>query len=630
MKKKNRQPIITTKEENNNENNNSTDEYDYSGLSGIEKLDKLVSNHDLNIDLTEFCGTVRNIKKVNEMQFNYMVDLYKSYKSQNNENCNIIFNSLEEIDRQKMKILQEIGLNSSFLSKTILDYNNNLLIQYHDLLDQMIEVCFIVEQIQDLQPDEMKNDEINKNIIKMKRWYNMIPNKINKVLELKEGIKKVESYLFSGQNEIETVILPKSLLYIYSNSFSECINLTTINLKCVDLEIIGDSAFSGCHNLIEFIIPNKIKEIKEGTFKNCKKLKNVSFSDELVKIGAGSFEGCESLTEIIVPISVKQIDNDAFKNCISLKIFVVPGVFYIYTPDKKPNVDYEPRPDFEFTISENCFAGCKELFNMDIMKIKSFTIGKNGFGSCSKLENIVFNLSTTTIIGESAFEKSDQLKNVKINVSENVSLQINNFAFRNCGDLTDFSFDQPDLLAETKIVFNSSVFMNDKELKEFVFPQNSNINECDSLFEGCKNLSSISLPIQITKICKNMFKGCSKLESIDINKESITIIDDSAFEDCENLLIHEIPSKIQTIGKKSFKNCAKLNINNFPEATKTIMESAFENCHSIIEIVIPGSIEKVEKFAFRNCHKLREAKPAKKEVVHTEAFKDHITDFFFY
>lgn len=59
----------------------------------------------------------------------------------------------------------------------------------------------------------------------------------------------------------------------------------------------------------------------------------------------------------------------------------------------------------------------------------------------------------------------------------------------------------------------------------------------DRAFLECRNLKSISIPNNVTKLGKEAFSGCNNL-SIVIIPASVNEIGMSAFEDCTNLTIH--------------------------------------------------------------------------------------------
>ena len=72
-------------------------------------------------------------------------------------------------------------------------------------------------------------------------------------------------------------------------------------------------------------------------------------------------------------------------------------------------------------------------------------------------------------------------------------------------------------------------------------------------FEGCTNLSAVSIPDTVQTIGTYAFQSCSSLRSICI-PEGVVSIDGGAFLGCYNIRWIELPQSLQTIGSSAFKN----------------------------------------------------------------------------
>jgi hypothetical protein len=88
-------------------------------------------------------------------------------------------------------------------------------------------------------------------------------------------------------------------------------------------------------------------------------------------------------------------------------------------------------------------------------------------------------------------------------------------------------------------------------------------------FEGCKNLTSVTISGGITEIPEGMFFGCTALTSVTL-PSTITKINDSAFSSCTALTTITLPSSIKYIGRGAFLDCTALTTITIPEAVKTI------------------------------------------------------------
>ena len=98
------------------------------------------------------------------------------------------------------------------------------------------------------------------------------------VLEIPDGITRIEMYSFSGL-PIRKLIIPDSVTSI------------------------GKRAFSSCRDLVEVIIGNNVVEIDDEAFENCASLRNINMPNSCRRIGDYAFRGCENLHPVQVSIN---------------------------------------------------------------------------------------------------------------------------------------------------------------------------------------------------------------------------------------------------------------------------------------------------------------------------------------
>ncbi len=157
-----------------------------------------------------------------------------------------------------------------------------------------------------------------------------------------DGATEVSIAAFRNRQDITEIIIPNTIVYIWSSAFEGCSAITKIAIpnsvtyigdyafrNCSSLvsiiipnsvSKIGDSAFSGCTNLKSITIPNSITSIETGTFAECSSLRSVFIPNSIISIAGGAFYGCESLEKIVIPNSVKTIGKYAFRGCRNLNI----------------------------------------------------------------------------------------------------------------------------------------------------------------------------------------------------------------------------------------------------------------------------------------------------------------------
>ena len=154
--------------------------------------------------------------------------------------------------------------------------------------------------------------------------------------------KEIGDYAFAGQGHIAEV-------YIADND---------------DVKI-GEYAFAECDRLTYVHLPEQLKELPEGIFKNNSSLKRLKLPQELEKIGNDAFYSCESLNFVHVPYNVKEIGDRAFMYCDK-----ICDISFLYCKDLEKIGDYAfancpvniKIPDSVKEIGEGAFAGVNGVF----------------------------------------------------------------------------------------------------------------------------------------------------------------------------------------------------------------------------------------------------------------------------
>ncbi len=145
----------------------------------------------------------------------------------------------------------------------------------------------------------------------------------------------------------------------------------------------------------------------------------------------------------------------------------------------------------------------------------------------------------------------------------------------------------------------------------------------NSAFNGCSNLSSVSIPNSVTYIGPGAFNACINLEKIDI-PNSVKKIDYCAFE-YSGIKSIEIPNSVDSLGLEVFGNCKnleslvvgnglkkidgfsgceKLSSITFSEGVETIGDYAFSGCKSLKKVIVPNSVQSICTRAFQFCTSL--------------------------
>lgn len=104
---------------------------------------------------------------------------------------------------------------------------------------------------------------------------------------------------FSGNEKLESVKLPDTIIRIGDDAFKNCVKLEEVVLSKT-LAKLGDSAFKGCKELEVVLLPETVTRIGDEAFKGCEKLLLVNLPKALVKIGDDAFKGCSKAEVSVV------------------------------------------------------------------------------------------------------------------------------------------------------------------------------------------------------------------------------------------------------------------------------------------------------------------------------------------
>ena len=138
-----------------------------------------------------------------------------------------------------------------------------------------------------------------------------------------ENVTVVQKSL--ARDDVERVILHAGVTEIAEDAFRDWDSLKEVVFaKGSRLERIGPHAFARTA-LREFAAPNTLKEICDGTFMNCKNLKEVRLNEGLESLGEGVFAG-SGLEVIYLPFTLQEISDGALLSCKNLKkVLAVEG-----------------------------------------------------------------------------------------------------------------------------------------------------------------------------------------------------------------------------------------------------------------------------------------------------------------
>ena len=169
----------------------------------------------------------------------------------------------------------------------------------------------------------------------------------------------------------------------------------------------------------------------------------------------------------------------------------------------------------------------------------------------------------------------------------------------------------------------SAFGLSDRERTAYTIKEGTtHINS--NLFNGCTNMTSISIPSSVVSVGNNAFAGCTSLpvegyiryadcfavEVIDKNQSTYTLkegtrfLNKGLFQNCHSLQSITIPNSVKEISEYAFKYCSNLTNITLPEGLRTIDNYAFDGCYALTNITLPEGLTTIGVSAFCNCNAL--------------------------
>lgn len=299
------------------------------------------------------------------------------------------------------------------------------------------------------------------------------PNSISsriKSLNIGDGITKIPNGCFSGNENLEEILFPDTLVEI------------------------GGGNFYNSPKINKLTFPESLKRINGGCFGSLSSLETIIFNEGLETIDGGSFIGLPLITDLILPSTLKNMPYSFRGNTLENLVIGGEGASFLHS-------------------GESGIIG----ISAKNMTIRGGTIGISAFYGKTDIEAVTLN-------GEVKFDSTGQ--------------------FQGCSNLSNITIDNGVANIPANCFSNCAI--------ENVILPDSVLELGQNSFSGCTSLKNITLSKNIKKIPNSCFSGCG-FETFTISDDlQIEELENVVFQGCSNLKMVYIGKNVKTIGPGCF------------------------------------------------------------------------------
>lgn len=395
------------------------------------------------------------------------------------------------------------------------------------------------------------------------------------------SVSYIPKYRFSGNTTLVSASLP-GLETVDTSAFISCVNLRSFYAP--SLSFVSDEAFRNT-DITHFYAPN-LKKIGNSAFANAIFKPDSDYGaynpfENVEEIEMDAFLSCQTESEIVCPkltvcngafqrcqtitkatLSIATMLSATFSTCSYLTEVNLPEVTTIksFAFSMASRLTSVSAPKLEAVFSYP-FYGTTSLSDLDLPELK--TAGKLGFASASGLERL--SAPKLSSIEEYAFQACIKLQSI---YGPNISGELPTQAFIGCSQLQ--SFYAGGILTE----IGGACFSGCNNLSDL----NITLDSTDAIihssaFLNCHKLPNIDFASDVASIQTSAFAFCSTITSASLNK--ITYLAQGIFNGCINLSEVTLLNGTSNVNGSAFYNCANLKTVNLLGSSVMSLTSVF-------------------------------------------------------
>ncbi len=372
-------------------------------------------------------------------------------------------------------------------------------------------------------------------------------------VEIPEGVERVGKLAFYECTRLADVTIGSTVKNVDYAAF----NFTPwYQENKADYLVVGDGVLIKCNVYPEEIDLNNqgIKVIGATAFWNAlaegqsaeygyryaEQLKKITLPDTLTAIGTSAFYGCYDLTDVVLPAGVTEIGDNAF---------------HVYASDyeNKTMVDYSKCENLE-TIGAYAFYGCGGMTSMALPK----TVKKVGAYAFAGTKAYVDFMNASAEKKENDFYITGDGILLAAYIADNQTSVIVPEGVKNIAGSVFAGWDMSQIPEDVSVypAMTRSKYYLSYTVKELKLPSTLEVIG-DSAFYRMLSIEKLTLPASLRVVGADAFAFCTKLASLS-GGNSIEEIGSRAFYYCTSIPGFQFSENTKTIGSNVFGGCSAL------------------------------------------------------------------------
>lgn len=236
----------------------------------------------------------------------------------------------------------------------------------------------------------------------------------------------LENKLIRYIGNSSSVTIPNGIEIISNSSFRDCVDVISVTLN-ESISEIKTNAFKECSSLKTINFPSSLQAVYPSAFDHCISLTSAVFQEGLLTLDDGAFQNCTSLTSVSLPASMTYLGLTPFLGCTNInevniaegntKYVFLNGIIYdaeqtrVCEGFNKLLTGHIVLPDTVTVINNYAFALCSQMTSI-ALPYSLTKMGTYAFAFCSSLEYIVMDINPALYIFQYAFIGCDSLSTV--------------------------------------------------------------------------------------------------------------------------------------------------------------------------------------------------------------------------